>query len=399
MEHGAISVESIEHCRAGLTRLDGQLRQLRQLNFFRAAGVERRELYHSNFLKFLLTPSESHGLGASFLKQFLLRALRRADPELMSELSYSSLAYARVEREEDDIDLLIVDESLGLGVVVENKIDAPEHGDQLEKYWSSICQKFPRLKWRFGVLLSPNAMQASHLQYSAFSYTDLAEILQHAVAVAGVKPGTDAGMIIRHYIAFLRRELMENPLAVGLAWEMWRTHRRAIDFITNNSPTTQITKELSRLLAPTGCDREARRGREGPKKVAFTLKGWREHRQFQDDPLRKSGYQSALLFWFDVNEKNVRLLLGGWELKPGLPQYLENMRCSNDFFAGHQTTRADGYRLLWSKQFLSEQDLKKKIREEVVTQLRSRWSDFWRNDVPKIERAIRRLPLAKRQQV
>jgi len=384
MEPGDISVESIQHCRADLARLYGQLRQL---NFFRATGVARSELPHSNFLKFLLTPSESHGLGASFLKQFLLRALReRASPQLMSELSSSSFPYARVRREEDYVDLLIVDEYLRFVVIVENKIDAPEHGDQLEKYWISIHQKFPRLKL-FGVLLSPNSRKPSHSRYSAFSYAELAEILQREAAAAGIKP--EAGVIIRHYIETLRSEFMDNPLGADLAWDMWQKRPQVMDFINNNRPTTQITTILNGLLNSERCDLEKlRRGREGPKKLAFVLKGWRKIRQFQDlHP--EARYQSALLFWFDVGEKKVRLRLGGREEQPGLTQYLEKVFRSNPIFASHRITHEHGWMLLWSKQFLSEEDLSKKKREDVVLQLRIRWSEFWQKDVPKIERAIR----------
>ncbi|MEH1869842.1 MAG: PD-(D/E)XK nuclease family protein [Nostoc sp.] len=49
--------------------------KLAQFNIFEAIGVVRQELRHSNFLAFLLNPSENHRLDDIFLKRFLKRVL------------------------------------------------------------------------------------------------------------------------------------------------------------------------------------------------------------------------------------------------------------------------------------------------------------------------------------
>jgi len=53
-----------------------ELRQLEsvlgQFNTFRVLGIEDAEIRHSNMLAWLLTPSESHGLGDRFLRRFFL---------------------------------------------------------------------------------------------------------------------------------------------------------------------------------------------------------------------------------------------------------------------------------------------------------------------------------------
>ena len=63
---------SIDALATQIKRLAGSRRRP---TFFSAAGVNRRELPQSDFLRFLLDPSEKHGLGDAFLKRFLQRSL------------------------------------------------------------------------------------------------------------------------------------------------------------------------------------------------------------------------------------------------------------------------------------------------------------------------------------
>ena len=52
--------------------------ELAQFNLFEAIGVVRSEVRHSDFLAFLLDPSQNHGLGEFFLKPFLQHTLLSA---------------------------------------------------------------------------------------------------------------------------------------------------------------------------------------------------------------------------------------------------------------------------------------------------------------------------------
>ena len=44
---------------------------LREPNIFRALAIERREIRHSNFVAYLLDPTENHGLRDIVLRKFL----------------------------------------------------------------------------------------------------------------------------------------------------------------------------------------------------------------------------------------------------------------------------------------------------------------------------------------
>ncbi len=57
---------------------DEQLRDLEEaltrFNLFDAIGATHKELWHSDFLAFLLDPAENHGLGDGFTRLFLAEA-------------------------------------------------------------------------------------------------------------------------------------------------------------------------------------------------------------------------------------------------------------------------------------------------------------------------------------
>jgi len=58
---------------AAITDSDFELLELtmREPNIFRALGIERQEIRHSNFFAYLLDPRENHGLRDIILRKFL----------------------------------------------------------------------------------------------------------------------------------------------------------------------------------------------------------------------------------------------------------------------------------------------------------------------------------------
>jgi hypothetical protein len=78
------------------------------LNIFEAAGLQRQEIRHSNFLAFLLRPQEKHGLRDTFLKRLIQKALDNLSVKPpLSPLTFALADFsdAVVFREWRDIDL------------------------------------------------------------------------------------------------------------------------------------------------------------------------------------------------------------------------------------------------------------------------------------------------------
>lgn len=129
---------------------------LKRFNVFEATEIRDMEIKHTRFLKYLLDPNESHGLGESFLQNFLwLATLSMEDfPDLHKlDLLYAYVKAERMVRSPDKsrkrpVDLFLkipssVPDFRNIGVVVENKINSKEGSDQLKDYREWLAVEYP----------------------------------------------------------------------------------------------------------------------------------------------------------------------------------------------------------------------------------------------------------------
>ena len=210
-----------------------------RFNLFEAMGGVRAELRHTNFLGFLLSPSRSHGLGSKPL-QSVLRAIlkkfpsdKRPFPAL--EVVVGDLDDARVFRELDNIDLLVEVHELKLIVVIENKIDAKSGVGQLARYKCVVDKKYPNWRKLF-VYLTPAGDEPDHPEYVAFSYSDLAQIIESLANDGAQSYGPDVRLILAHYVDMLRRNIVEHDPLRDLAVKLYERHAEALDFIFECKP-------------------------------------------------------------------------------------------------------------------------------------------------------------------
>src|SRR2546426_7260703 len=103
---------------------------LAQFNIFESLGAVRQELRHSDFLAFLLDPNQNHGLGDEFARRLLQRVVMSASDQRLSvtsiDLDIWDLTSLVVQREWQNIDILLLDEGHSLAVIIENKIGGAE---------------------------------------------------------------------------------------------------------------------------------------------------------------------------------------------------------------------------------------------------------------------------------
>ena len=186
----------------------------------------------------------------------------------------------------------------------------------------------------------------------------------------------------------LRSEFMEDAEAAAAAWTIWHEHRGALDFVRRSSPSAQLCGELKRLIDLTPiCDYEKIKGRDAPYELAFVLRGWREDPRV-GDPSGRSGYKSALLFWFDDFRDQIKLSLGVWQRRAELLKRLTDLPNSEAAFRGHRWHREDEWSVIWSRLFVSRQDLRTKTRDELFDQIRKRWVAFCQKNLAAISSAV-----------
>jgi hypothetical protein len=114
-------------------------------NIFYVLGISNKELVASNFIAWLLNPTENHGLKNYFLKEFLKLIdvevdLGNIEIEVIREYFYI------LEGRNNYIDIVIkmrdrVNGKMSV-IGIENKVDSSEGYKQTERYWNILDQEF-----------------------------------------------------------------------------------------------------------------------------------------------------------------------------------------------------------------------------------------------------------------
>ncbi|HEY9613262.1 PD-(D/E)XK nuclease family protein, partial [Allocoleopsis sp.] len=233
--------------------LDKLEAQLAQFNIFEAIGVVRQEVRHSNFLAFLLNPSQNHRLDDIFLKRLLKRVLLEADePTELKDLKISpididivDLKDAEVRREWKHIDILIYSPSNHLVCAIENKIDSGEHSNQLQRYRKNIFKEYGDCR-AILIYLSPEGTPPSDENWIVYSYSKIAELVDNIREKYKSTLGADVYTLMLHYSHLIRRHIVSDSEIAELCRKIYRKHKQALDLIFEHRPDLQL--ELSEKL-------------------------------------------------------------------------------------------------------------------------------------------------------
>ena len=232
--------------------LDGKLGRF---NLFEAMGGVRSELRHSNFLAYLFSPSRAHGLGGLALQKTLRAILDDIAPESRPirplELAVADLDDAFVQRERDNIDVLIEIPSLKLVVLIENKVGAGASDGQLRRYRSIVERRYPSHR-RLLVFLTPHGAAPDCEDYVAFSYRRLAEVFDELSRQEMI--ASEPKLLLVHYVEMLRRHVVPHEELRDLARRLYDRHREAFDFVFKARPEPRgILDDLkARVLSVDG---------------------------------------------------------------------------------------------------------------------------------------------------
>jgi len=289
--------------------------RLRRFNLFEAMGAVHRELEHSNFLAFILSPARPHCLGTELLLRVLSTVLAKVPDNLRViralELLVSDLDGAIIHRERDNIDLLIEIKELRLCVTIENKIFPRVGGDQLARYKDIVEQRFPEYR-RIFVLLTPRGAQPDEADYIALGYSELAEIIEKLQTEREEILSDELSLILRHYLEMLRRKIVEDPKLADLARRLYEKHKEAFDFVSKVRPQPKnLLDDLRKLLESNSLVNEDRRT---SAILRFVPVAWTNTPQL-NSCLRSEWTKTgrSLLFEIKANENNrliIALILG-----------------------------------------------------------------------------------------
>jgi hypothetical protein len=247
----SVSVEQLENFIVkAQPDLETIKRELSVFNIFNVLGIQHREIRHSNFLGWLFDPNESHNLDDVFLKD-LFKLMRKRDVLNADDfigLLLQDLSDTQVYRESvNNIDILIVNEKLGLVICIENKINADYSDHQLEKYYNYVEENYNGLKTRVYLTLTPFKNE-HHLKYSEgknytnINYKDIVKLLKTN------KDSIDKSIptireSINQYIAMVEKSVIHSSDEVKLAQKIYKKYKNEIEFVIKNKPDFSSEKD------------------------------------------------------------------------------------------------------------------------------------------------------------
>jgi len=369
-----------------LDRLDALLSRF---NIFTAVGMVGQEIRHSALLAFLLDPRQPHGLGDAFLRAFLHEALSDAGVQGLAltpgDLAICDLSDATVDREWQRIDILVRSAKSRLVVVIENKVWAGEHGDQLERYGRAVAAFHPG--WHIlHVYLTPGGHPASDARYRPISYKALVTRIEELLRRRGDRLDTDVATLLRHYVDMVRREIVGDTEAERLAQDIYRQHKRAIDFILAHRPDHQaVIRDLAEqlVLETEGLLLDFSRKSE-PRWIAFLPSSWDAHLPRGKADL--SPERRILTFFFSNLEDRLLLQLS---LRPGAVQdrqpFFDGALANAPLLMADPPTLAAKYIDLYRRDLLVASDYEGASSETLEATIRAGWADFLAVDLPLIE--------------
>lgn len=227
--------ELVVNCPA-LTKLEGLLGNF---NIFQVLRSERNELRHSNVLAWLFNPSESHGLGETFLRKWLMQVLHHAPGGgafgmRPVDIDGWKLLDVKVYREWENIDILIL-LTLAKGekwvVCIENKVDAVQRYGQLDGYRKVVESRFPTATCKLFFFLTKNLEEPADPAFIRTSYERVRDSLAESLSQQRTSIGNDPRVLIEHYIRLIEEKFMDQSEIARTALQIYKNHKRALDVL------------------------------------------------------------------------------------------------------------------------------------------------------------------------
>lgn len=360
---------------------------LGEFNLFEAIGAVRPELRHSDFLSFLLNPQENHGLGDAFVKRFLQRALANVEPDTLPltalEVALLDLDNLEVRREWQNIDILLLDTSNRIAVIIENKIASGEHEGQLRRYWRIASNQIPAGRV-VGLFLTPEGFEPSDERYIAIDYNLIYDLLQEMLAHQGSALPDDVRITLHHYTQMLRRHIMPESDIAELCRQIYRKHRRALDLIYEHRPDVQA--EMRDLLEQLIADNvELLLEHSSKTSIRFIPRAW-------DSPILKVGsgwVESGRMLLFDIDNRPDRLAIRLY-IGPGptdiREQLLEMADSTSPLRVQRRTTK---WTMIFVRRILNKTDYVDATIDELSAHVSRDWNQFLERDIPRLTEIIR----------
>jgi hypothetical protein len=370
--------------------------KLAEFNIFEAIGVVRQEIRHSNFLAFLLDPSQNHRLDDIFLKRFLKRVLLETDNPTNTnnakispvDIDIADLTDSEIRREWQNIDILIHSQRNKLICAIENKIDSGEHSNQLERYQNIIDIEYKNYR-KILIYLTPEGSTPSKANWIIYSYSQVVEIIDSICKSYKSTLGADTYTLMTHYSTLIRKYIVSDSEIAELCREIYFKHKQALDLIFEHLPDLQskilsdkIDKLVKELLKPY-IDSQKIFVDYYTGSIDFGPRDW-ENKFPKYSIYFKFDYRyddvKVILQIGPIHNKNKNFRNNIFELAHN-PKYSKIFKPTRKQINGKRIT-------IYNRQISRKSNYKNVDIEDIRKEILDFWEDFMENDFVSIEKII-----------
>lgn len=239
-------------------KLEELERCIDKFNIFTALKLDNAEIRHSNFLAWLMNPRESHEIGDYFLKEFLKTAIKDFLQDERIKIKPQDILDKRfyeceIRREDNNIDILIINPDTKFLCLIENKVWSGEHSQQLERYAEYVKKQFKGYK-KLHIFLTPNpdsdnkVLERGEAFYIQMGYEQVIEAIEKTLKHRGHIVSDDIRIFIEHYKKMIERNIMNkiDKDVMDFCKGLYQNHKEAIDLI--NKCTNSISTEIKEII-------------------------------------------------------------------------------------------------------------------------------------------------------
>jgi hypothetical protein len=244
---------------------------LRQFNPFKVLSVDEYEIRHSNFLAWLLNPNENHSIGDKFLRQFFSEVISTS--KYYSKYSFKDLKTKGLQNTEvlreykiengQKVDLIVVIHEFKTVILIENKIKAKEHSDQLTAYYDFVKGKY--LKYRvvpiYLTLFGDDPKNND--EYFSYSYEQIFNNINMLLkSYRNTIPDRQYEFINQYKEALQEVLEMADAKAIQLAKDIYSEYRDVFNFVFENAITNKFHEACNNFFKKNGLIQVASAGNQ-----------------------------------------------------------------------------------------------------------------------------------------
>lgn len=329
-------------------------------NIFEAVGMIGQEIKHSNFLAFLLDPSQKHPFGDGFVRKFLKQAARNSSDKAFSPLQVALVGYSDLEvyREWHDpqiskrkIDIVMVSRKNRAVYAIENKVGASESKDQLSDYRNCIESHadFNGYEQRF-IFLTPDSSAPSDPLWATIDYDFIVHAVEELLEIYSGKLSGGLEQVLNDYVTLLRRYVVEDYKLKEACQRIYELHKPALDLIFEHGDVKRGSFADAAQIFFEKQDDLVIQGALHPKRCAFLPKELVD--SIPNDPSINWHKQSKpILMWFEDLGEKVKLILevGPLADKEQRANVVKELRKLFNYKASSDKNPSDTYSRCWTR--------------------------------------------------